>query len=317
MSLVLRGIDYGPVLNSAGARGFAGEGYWWHRFVPGLDYSGSTFVAKTVTYHDWAGNMPLDERMRPRSLKPDCIRVYFDQGMVLNAVGLSNPGIHAVLPHWQRVRPPWMLSVFPMSISRRGRCEEIEDIGKVLSRELLPRPFAIQLNLSCPNTPHDHADMVNEAVDLVHLLRPAHAPVLLKLNALFDPGLAPRLPGDGVVCSNSIPFGATASWLIPKSVEQEFQVLWKTHFPSGVSPLAHLGGGGLSGAPIFHLSSYWVKMARRAGYDRPIVGGGGILGPRDTETMFEWGADAVELGSISILRPWRVRKTIAAARRHR
>ena len=47
----------------------------------------------------------------------------------------------------------------------------------------------------------------------------------------------------------------------------------------------------------------------------PIVGGGGILSVRDAFDMLDAGANAIELGSVSILRPWRVAGIIRAVNR--
>src|SRR5208282_391343 len=98
----LRGIDFGNVFNASGARGFHGEGYWFHRLWRpfGLDYAGSTFVAKTTTLMPRMGNMPIDESGKPVGMLPDCIVVKPAAGVVLNAVGLSGPGILALTEAW-------------------------------------------------------------------------------------------------------------------------------------------------------------------------------------------------------------------------
>ena len=49
-----RVADFGPVWGASGVQGFFGEGYWFHRWVPGLSFDGCTFVAKTTTLLDCA-----------------------------------------------------------------------------------------------------------------------------------------------------------------------------------------------------------------------------------------------------------------------
>ncbi len=325
MSLILRGVDYGRVLNSAGARGFYAEGYPFHAFWKhlGLDYRDSTFVAKTATLHARLGNMPLDRAHRPRHLKPACIVVKPIAGVVLNAVGLSNPGIRRLAGLWNacgrshdrylpRFHPPWMVSIAAVGAGVRERLEEIRLMGVEMREADLPRPFAVQLNVSCPNVEHGVADLVQECRASVDVLGQElrGVSILLKINALLDPKVAQDLPGDGLVVSNTLPWGARLSW-----GSDSLNIGWEAIFGTGASPLAHLGGGGLSGEPLLDIVREWIRIARDSGYGRPIVGGGGILKPWDVGYLFRAGADAVELGSIGILRPWRVKKTIRAARR--
>src|SRR5271157_6436210 len=103
----LRGIEFGNVFNASGARGFNGEGYWFHSLWRwfGLDYTGSTFTAKTTTLMLRPGNMPVDAKGRMLGWLPDCIVVKPWAGVALNAVGLSGPGILALVEQWQKRMP--------------------------------------------------------------------------------------------------------------------------------------------------------------------------------------------------------------------
>jgi dihydroorotate dehydrogenase (NAD+) catalytic subunit len=83
-----------------------------------------------------------------------------------------------------------------------------------------------------------------------------------------------------------------------------------------VSPLARFGGGGLSGAPIFPLVRDWVEAAARRQFPVPIVAGGGIMAADDAVALLRAGAAAVELGSVAIVRPWRVAGIIRAVDRY-
>ena len=112
MSLILQGIDYGPVQAASGAQGWFGEGYWYHKWVPGLNWKGCTFVSKTTTLHARKGNMEVDERGRAKRLLPKCIVVKMRKGVVLNSVGLSGPGAEALfmMGGLQRRMRPFFLS---------------------------------------------------------------------------------------------------------------------------------------------------------------------------------------------------------------
>ncbi len=131
-------------------------------------------------------------------------------------------------------------------------------------------------------------------------------PLLLKINATLPPVLVGEIAAHsgcaGIICSNTIPWGQ-----LPDQID------WKGLFGSPTSPLADLGGGGLSGAPLLPIVAAWITEARTMGVTVPIVGGGGILSAGDVDVMHKAGATAIELGSVSILRPWRVASIIRRA----
>jgi dihydroorotate dehydrogenase len=82
-----------------------------------------------------------------------------------------------------------------------------------------------------------------------------------------------------------------------------------------VSPLEERGfsAGGLGGAPLLPLVADWVKRVRVAGFTKHINAGGGVLCANDVDTLADAGADSVFLGSIAMLRGWRVRSAIKRA----
>ncbi len=132
-------------------------------------------------------------------------------------------------------------------------------------------------------------------------------PCLVKVSADTSPAIAARIAEhercDGLVISNAIKFG-----LLPDKID------WKALFGSAtVSPLASLGAGGLSGAPLLPLVEAWVKAIRCLGMTKHINAGGGILHPRDVARLLDAGADSVFLGIIAMMRPWRMRGCIRTA----
>ena len=318
----LRGVDYGAVFNASGARGFGGEGYWFHGPLRplGLDYGGATFVSKTSTLEPRAGNMPLDVRGQPLARRPDCIVVKPFRGVALNAVGLSGPGLRALVDgafaererqSGERSRhefmAPMVISLMSVAGSVEERLKEYQAMADILepfvrerdaARGVLPgRPrTALQINFSCPNAGLDPAELVEEIRSCCDYVRNSlHVAVMAKVNALALPTNKLNF-ADAIVCSNTIPWGK-----LPERID------WKGLFGSNESPLARYGGGGLSGKPLLPIVTDWIRAARAAGVKVPIVGGGGILSAKDADRVFDAGADAVELGSVAMLRPWRVR----------
>ncbi len=311
--MLVRGIDFGHVLNSSGARGFFGEGYWFHRLFPGLDYSGSAFVAKTTTLEARVGNMPLrGDNYSPREYSPKCIVVKPFKGVVLNSVGLSGPGIRPLLDRWSTYRGfpdtdrrGHMISVMSVLPDAVDRAVEMREIAAAIRGSSLPGNVGVQLNVSCPNVGLDPSVLVRDAGGQLEELRGLGRPLFLKVNVLFPVDSVLELASlpflDGVIVSNTVPWGK-----LPDRID------WRGLFGRDDSPLSHIGGGGLSGKPLLPLVEEWVRSARKAGLHRwlKIVGGGGVLSVRDAMRLVEAGVDAVELGSVSILRPWRVSSII-------
>lgn len=307
----LRGVDWGNVLNASGARGFATEGYWFHDFLGplGLRYDGATFVTKTTTLMPRRGNMMLDEEYRPLFLLPDCIVVKPLTGVVLNAVGLSGPGAKEILLRLRQRRDLKRLVVSFMSVeaSVEARVSEAASFVQML------RPFldakgtdnvALQVNFSCPNVGLDPSHLAGEVGQVLDRTAPLGVATMIKLNAMVPPEVACQLAEhegcDAVVCSNTIPWG-----------QLPHRIHWRGLFGSDTSPLARYGGGGLSGRPLLPIVEDWIRRATAIGMRKPIVGGGGVLSWWDASRLIDAGASAIELGSVSILRPWRVASIIA------
>ena len=108
---------------------------------------------------------------------------------------------------------------------------------------------------------------------------------------------------DALCVSNTIPWG-----------EMGDRIDWDRLFGAR-SPLERFGGGGLSGTPLLPLVAQWVAEARREGIAAPINAGGGILGPPDADVLRQAGATSIFVGTIAMLRGWRLARTIQHANR--
>lgn len=74
--MILRGIDFGPVLDASGVRNFDKKGYPFHPlfYLFGLRFGGSSFVTKTTTLLARQGNMSLKkDGVTPKEWVPKCI----------------------------------------------------------------------------------------------------------------------------------------------------------------------------------------------------------------------------------------------------
>lgn len=322
----LRGIEFGNVLGASGAQGFFGEGYWFHRFWKpfGLDFTGMTFVAKTTTLNGREGNMPMQEDgITPREFMPRCIFPNFSRvknipisirmflnGLMLNAVSLSGPGAEPLLEtgRWQDLTERFFISVMSVARTAEERILEIRSFVKKLAQYMpdFKSKFGLQINISCPNVGLNIDELVYEAETHLDIASELEVALMPKFNVLTPVTVAKQIaehPSCDALCiSNTIPWGK-----LPERIN------WKKLFGTDVSPLAEFGGGGLSSWPLLPLVEEWVREARKIGIIMPINAGGGMLAPRDVNTLARAGASSVFLGSIASLRPWRVKATIRYA----
>lgn len=266
----LRDVYFEPVLDASGVRGLFGrEGFWFHH-LPLMgeswwDFSGSVPVGKTMTLNPTAGNMPLQKMypFQPKKWFPRCIWFSLRHGIALNAVGLSNPGSLVML--YNTPHPP-VISFMPVSGTAESRLEEVRAfVQQVQAVVVLDGSVgrhgvctAIQLNLTCPNTAHDPRVLVHETAAMLDVLMMLEIPIMVKVNVFVTPeavrGIAAHDACDAIVCSNTIPFGATVPGLVR-------QVPWDRYFPDGISPLQRRGfvqAGGLSGAPLLPVVCEWL-----------------------------------------------------------
>ena len=322
----LRGIDFGPALDAAGARNFFGNGYAHHGLLKRLgllDSAGCKIVAKTTTLHARRGNMPMKrDGITPQEILPKCIlpnfrprsfalslRMYL-KGIMLNAVDLSGPGAGFLFEtgRWQKMTGPLVLSFMAVEKKTCDRIFETAEFARLLKHYLpgFHAHVALQVNKSCPNVRLDPDSLVDEVVPEMEFLSELGIPLMYKFNILVPVEAVKRIAEsshcDAICVSNTIPWGKLSELID-----------WKGLFGTNISPLAEYGGGGLSGAPLLPLVANWVAGARQAGITKPINAGGGILCPDDVTTLYRAGASSVFIGSVATLRPWRVKGIIQRA----
>ncbi len=312
MPLVLRGIEFPRVFQMSGVTNFFGEGYPFHRVWKqvGMDWSGTTFVAKTTTLKAREGNMPRrEDGLTPKEWKPRCIIVKPLKGVTLNAVGLSGPGLSALLDdgRWQKRINPFWISFMSTAKNPKDRLQELEDATEMLSvfkRDFIAR-IGLQVNYSCPNVGLDATKLVDEVQTALTVVARLDIPIMPKFDLRIFPkaiaDISTHPTCDAVHLTNALPWGSFPS-----------DINWKKLFGNDSSPLAKYGGGGLSGKPLLPLLIRWLVEARSL-IHKPIVAGGGILSPSNAERVITLGADAIALGTIGILRPWRMKETIHTA----
>lgn len=318
MSIVLREIDFGTAFVSSGTLNFFGEGWRNHKilkmiFPRGFDCGEATFIAKTTTLYAREGNMSLRNDLQPMRLIPDCIKINYSKGIMLNAVGLSGPGAEDLfyLREWQKRKDPFFISFMSLGETVEDQVREAEKFVAMLLFFLdeFQTDIGIQVNGSCPNTEHSTSDVFASSLAILEPFQKLGIPIDYKI------GVADALTAgvtaikeiersglcDCLTCSNTIPWGK-----LPELIN------WPDLFGSDESPLKKYGGGGLSGKPLKPIVESWLRKVRSARVTMPVKAGGGVLGPDDALDFLRAGADGVEIGAMSQLRPFRVRDTIEA-----
>lgn len=316
----------GYVFGQSGVQGFFGEGdeyphHKFYKYIRGFSLKEMVFVAKTVTLkpriYPESSNTELCNGYKVKQLFPKSIwwSIWsFIRGYLLNAVGLANEGLYKHLEYgkWQKRRDVFQISVMLMATTFLEKIKEAEEICKILSVNFFPttayHQYAIQINFSCPNTGHEQAQDVKEIVAVLKVFREYFpiAVLIPKFDLLVEPSTIAVVKRycDAFCIANTLPFGKKkdANW-------------WKRLFKNGVSPLQkYFKGkfqGGLSGSPLFPLLVDWLEKMEQYDPAVVIIAGGGIMKKKDIDRLAQFNiVHGIALGSVAILRPWRMRSLI-------
>lgn len=268
---------------ASGALAFDGKGWPWERplkWLGAFDPFLFTCVIKTLTYNPRKGNL------RWYNYSPfGCIR--FLQGGTVNAVGLTNPGIDwwckKIGPMVKREHGALVGSIFSDAPHASEAVNELVRMTWMLGRFDL---VGLEINASCPNAGHD---MIQNAEHVVRCCKAvkekSRFPIILKLSVMHD--IRNIILGiEGVVEALSIN-----------------SVSWIHIFPRRRSPLAHLGGGGVSGKAAQPFT--WELVKRLVEITSIPVIGPSMWEFDDIRRLREMGAKAISFGSIFLRYPWR------------
>lgn len=310
----LRGIEFGNVFAGSGLMGFFGEGYWYHNVrlsrPLGLNFNGITLVTKTATAEFNKGNVNLKKDFTPVERFPDCVKVKPFNGVTLNAVGASNPGISVLLGQgkWQMMREPFIISIMALGDTERKREEENKTIVNAIGERLedFHAPVALQENISCPNTKYEQAKLMHGIESRLEAQSVLDIPLIPKVSIASAPisfmvelGKNPYL--SGISSSNTVPY--------------DWKEMGRLYWGKEKSPLEKYNphGGGIGGSPLTNLVCSWIKRLKDSGFNKPINGGGGILSTSNVDAFHGAGASSIFLCSAAMVRPHRFHKIVQYA----
>lgn len=265
-----------PVLGASGCFGYGAE----FAELYDINVLGS-FSFKGTTLHPRFGN-PTP-------------RIAESASGMLNAVGLQNPGVHAVIAEeLPRMRGFFMKPV--MANVSGFALEEYVACCRLLDKE--DQVGWLEVNVSCPNvheggmsfgTCPDSAAAVTRAVKAV-----CTKPVIIKLS--------PNVTDIAAIARACEDAGADGISLINTLVGMRIDL--KTRRPV----LANTTGG-VSGPAIFPMALHMVHKVYEA-VSIPVIGMGGISTAEDVIEMMLAGACAVQVGAANLVNPFACRDII-------
>jgi dihydroorotate dehydrogenase (NAD+) catalytic subunit len=262
--LVLRN----PVIPASGCFGY------------GLEYAGivdvqglGAFVSKGITPEPRAGNsMP---------------RITETPSGMLNAIGLQNPGIRAMIrkypPIWETWDVPAIVNISAETV------EDFADMARALDD--VPGVAAVEVNISCPNVSAGGFCFGWDPVMSADVTRAVRAATTLPVIIKLSPGAV-----DIIEIAQAVEgAGADAVSLINTLVGMAIDTRSR-------KPILANSTGGLSGPAVRPVAVRMVyQVAQAVGI--PIIGLGGIMKLNDALEFLMAGASAIQVGTAIFAEP--------------
>ncbi len=280
LAISLPGLDLkNPIIPASGCFGFGQE----YADYYDLNQLGSIMI-KATTRHPRYGNATPRVAETPAGM--------------LNAIGLQNPGVEAVLSE----KLPWLEQHFPAlpiiaNVAGFSNEEYAYVSGKISKA---PNVKAIELNISCPNVDHgNNGLLIGQVPELAYeavraAVEASSVPVYVKLTpSVADITLLAKAAEDA---------GASGLTMINTLVGMRFNL--KTR-----QPILANGTGGMSGPAVFPVA---LKLIRQVAQmtNLPIIGMGGVDSADKAIEMMIAGAAAIGVGTANFTDPFACPKII-------
>ncbi len=215
---------------------------------------------------------------------------------MLNAVGLQNPGVEAVISE----ELPKLSSCFRKKIIANVSGFSLDEYAYTCAcMDAQPQVGLIEVNISCPNvhaggmafgTSPEAAAAVTVAVKKV-----TTKPVYIKLS--------PNVTDIVAIAKACADAGADGLSLINTLLGMRIDMRTRKPVLANVT-------GGLSGPAVFPVALRMVYQVYEA-VDLPIIGMGGVSSARDVIEMMLAGATAVQVGAANLRDPYACRDMVA------
>ncbi|MCB5020623.1 dihydroorotate dehydrogenase [Streptococcus mutans] len=274
LALKLPGLDLkNPIIPASGCFGFGQE---YAKYYD-LNKLGSIMIKATT--------------QQPRFGNPTARVAETPSGM-LNAIGLQNPGVDAVIAQ----KLPWLAEHYPdlpiIANVAGFSNEEYAYVSEKISQA--PNVKAIELNISCPNVDHgNHGLLIGQVPELTYAavkaaVEASQVPVYVKLT--------PSVADITTVAKAVEAAGATGFTMINTLVGMRFDLKTK-------KPIIANGTGGMSGPAVFPVALKLVHQVAQSS-QLPIIGMGGVDSAEAALEMMIAGASAIAVGTANFTDPF-------------
>ena len=274
LAIQLPGLDLkNPIIPASGCFGFGQE---YAKYYD-LNKLGSIMI-KATTQHARFGNPTPRVAETPSGM--------------LNAIGLQNPGVEAVLADkltWLEEHYPDL----PIIANVAGFSnDEYAYVSEKISQA--PNVKAIELNISCPNVDHGNAGLLIGQVQEM-----AYAAVKASVENSAVPvyvKLTPSVADITTVAKAVEEAGATGFTMINTLVGTRYDLATR-------KPIIANGQGGMSGPAVFPVALKLIRQVALAS-DLPIIGMGGVDSAEAAIEMMIAGASAIGVGTANFTDPY-------------
>lgn len=214
---------------------------------------------------------------------------------MINAVGLHNPGVKAViereLPELKKIfHKPVIANVSGFSVEEYAYCCELLDKEEQVG--------LIEVNVSCPNVRHGGMSFGTQPEAAAEVTRAVKAvtrkPVLIKLS----PNVT-DIVSIALACQEA---GADGICLINTMLGMRIDTMRRRPVIANVM-------GGFSGPSIFPVAVRMVYQVAKA-CEVPVMGCGGVASADDVVEMMMAGATAVQVGAMNLVDPYACKRII-------
>jgi dihydroorotate dehydrogenase (NAD+) catalytic subunit len=206
---------------------------------------------------------------------------------MLNAIGLQNPGVEAVIRDYA---PLWATWDFPVLVNINA--ESAEEYGELAARlDAVPGVSGLEINISCPNVDSGGIYFGNDpraaAEVTAAVRRRTRLPVWVKLTPMVTDitEIARAVEAEGADALSAI------NTLVGTSIDLRTR-----------RPRLAFGRGGLSGPAIRPIALHLAQQAAQA-VSIPVIGVGGISTGDDALEFLVAGCAAVQVGTATFVNP--------------
>lgn len=276
------------------ALGLSGRGIFPHTLKPkyksllkSVEGTGTTVIAKSTTRHPRKGNFILYNPFTWKYIKklPNC-------GM-LNAYGLTNQGIEKCV---KKFKGNDNTNIIPSLYQEFYKGKDLA-INDILILALTLRDVGVkivELNFSCPNSKEAIVKNMDNSLNCVKELKKSFPSffMIAKISIAHPYEFSQELERAGIDAIhgiNTVPFEMV--------------------YPNKISPLTKVGGGGVSGKPIFWIAYDYNKELRKK-VRIPVIMGGGVMNLDHVIKYEGIGANAVSICTVALRNPAKAKEVV-------